>query len=76
MTSLGQFVAQLILQQQYVKNVRHFGQGDCSISKYTFCIGSSKIDELAAAAFYKPKRLALYNEGKLDVETAAALKSF
>ena len=34
-----------------------------------------KIDELATAAFYN-QNVALYNEGKLDVETAAALKSF
>ncbi len=38
-------------------------------------LAQAKIDELATAAFYE-RNVALYQEGKLDVETAAALKSF
>ena len=46
-----------------------------SIQNTRFVLAQAKIDELATAAFYN-QNVALYNEGKLDVETAAALKSF
>jgi len=38
-------------------------------------LAQAKIDELATAAFYN-QNVELYMQGKLDVETAAALKSF
>ncbi len=52
-----------------------FGQAIANFQNTRFVLAQAKIDELATAAFYN-QNVALYNEGKLDVETAAALKSF
>ncbi|MFI8066814.1 acyl-CoA dehydrogenase family protein, partial [Acinetobacter baumannii] len=52
-----------------------FGQPISQFQNTRFVLAQAKIDELATTAFYE-RNVVLYQEGKLDVETAAALKSF
>jgi len=63
------------IAMKYVKEGQAFGQAIAQFQNTRFVLAQAKIDELATAAFYN-QNVALYNEGKLDVETAAALKSF
>ncbi|QIO09402.1 acyl-CoA dehydrogenase family protein [Acinetobacter lanii] len=74
-TALGAIRGCIDLATQYVKERQAFGQAVGSFQNTRFVLAQAKIDELATAAFYN-QNLALYKEGKLDVETAAALKSF
>ena len=74
-TALGAIRGSIDLATQYVKERQAFGQAIANFQNTRFVLAQAKIDELATAAFYN-QNVALYNEGKLDVETAAALKSF
>ena len=74
-TSLGAIRGSIDLATQYVKERQAFGQAIANFQNTRFVLAQAKIDELATAAFYN-QNVSLYNEGKLDVETAAALKSF
>lgn len=74
-TSLGAIRGSIDLATQYVKERQAFDQAIANFQNTRFVLAQAKIDELATAAFYN-QNVALYNEGKLDVETAAALKSF
>ena len=74
-TALGAIRGALDVATQYVKERQAFGQVIGHFQNTRFVMAQAKIDELATAAFYN-QNLALYKEGKLDVETAAALKSF
>lgn len=74
-TALGAIRGAIDLATTYVKERQAFGQPISQFQNTRFVLAQAKIDELATAAFYD-KNLALYQEGKLDVETAAALKSF
>lgn len=74
-TSLGAIRGSIDLATQYVKERQAFGQAIANFQNTRFVLAQAKIDELATAAFYN-QNVALYNEGKLDFETAAALKSF
>ena len=71
-TSLGAIRGSIDLATQYVKERQAFGQAIANFQNTRFVLAQAKIDELATAAFYN-QNVALYNEGKLDVETAAAL---
>lgn len=74
-TALGAIRGAIDLTTTYVKERQAFGQAVAQFQNTRFVLAQAKIDELATAAFYN-QNLALYKEGKLDVETAAALKSF
>ena len=74
-TALGAIRGAIDVTTQYVQERQAFGQKIGSFQNTRFVIAQAKIDELATAAFYN-QNLALYKESKLDVETAAALKSF
>lgn len=74
-TALGAIRGAIDLATTYVKERQAFGQAIAQFQNTRFVLAQAKIDELATAAFYN-QNVALYNEGKLDVETAAALKSF
>jgi acyl-CoA dehydrogenase len=74
-TALGAIRGAIDVTTQYVKERQAFGQAIASFQNTRFVMAQAKIDELATAAFYN-QNLALYKEAKLDVETAAALKSF
>ena len=74
-TALGAIRGAIDLTTAYVKERQAFGQPVAQFQNTRFVLARAKIDELATAAFYN-QNLALYKEGKLDVETAAALKSF
>lgn len=74
-TALGAIRGAIDLTTTYVKERQAFGQPVAQFQNTRFVLAQAKIDELATAAFYN-QNLALYKEGKLDVETAAALKSF
>ncbi|MDM1247445.1 acyl-CoA dehydrogenase family protein [Acinetobacter sp. R933-2] len=74
-TALGAIRGAIDVTTQYVQERQAFGQKIGSFQNTRFVLAQAKIDELATAAFYN-QNLALYKEKKLDVETAAALKSF
>ncbi|WP_173910992.1 acyl-CoA dehydrogenase family protein [Acinetobacter sp. Marseille-Q1618] len=74
-TALGAIRGAIDVTTQYVQERQAFGQKIGSFQNSRFVLAQAKIDELATAAFYN-QNLALYKESKLDVETAAALKSF
>jgi len=74
-TALGAIRGAIDVTTQYVQERQAFGQKISSFQNTRFVLAQAKIDELATAAFYN-QNLELYKEGKLDVETAAALKSF
>ena len=74
-TALGAIRGSLEITTQYVKERQAFGQAIGQFQNTRFVLAQAKIDELATAAFYN-QNVALYMAGKLDVETAAALKSF
>ena len=74
-TALGAIRGAIDVTSKYVKERQAFGQAISNFQNTRFVLAQAKIDELATAAFYN-QNLALYKENKLDVETAAALKSF
>ncbi|MCU4587995.1 acyl-CoA dehydrogenase family protein [Acinetobacter ursingii] len=74
-TALGAIRGAIDVTTKYVKERQAFGQPIANFQNTRFVLAQAKIDELATAAFYN-QNLALYQEEKLDVETAAALKSF
>ena len=74
-TAIGAIRGAIDLTTAYVKERQAFGQPISQFQNTRFVLAQAKIDELATAAFYE-RNVALYQEGKLDVETAAALKSF
>ena len=74
-TAIGAIRGAIDLATAYVKERHAFGQPISQFQNTRFVLAQAKIDELATAAFYE-RNVALYQEGKLDVETAAALKSF
>ena len=74
-TALGAIRGALDITTVYVQERQAFGQVIGQFQNTRFVLAQAKIDELATAAFYN-QNLALYKQGKLDVETAAALKSF
>jgi long-chain-acyl-CoA dehydrogenase len=74
-TALGAIRGSIDVTTQYVKERQAFGQAIGQFQNTRFVLAQAKIDELATAAFYN-QNLELYMQGKLDVETAAALKSF
>lgn len=74
-TALGAIRGCIDLATAYVKERHAFGQAIGQFQNTRYVLAQAKIDELATAAFYN-QNLSLYREGKLDVETAAALKSF
>ena len=74
-TALGSIRGAIDVTTKYVKERQAFGQAIGNFQNTRFVLAQAKIDELATAAFYN-QNLALYKEKKLDVETAAALKSF
>ncbi|EXW81397.1 acyl-CoA dehydrogenase, N-terminal domain protein [Acinetobacter baumannii 44467_2] len=74
-TAGGAIRGAIDLATAYVKERHAFGQPISQFQNTRFVLAQAKIDELATTAFYE-RNVALYQEGKLDVETAAALKSF
>ena len=74
-TALGAIRGALDVTTQYVQERQAFGQKIGQFQNTRFVLAQAKIDELATAAFYN-QNVELYTQGKLDVETAAALKSF
>lgn len=74
-TALGAIRGALDVTTQYVQERQAFGQKIGQFQNTRFVLAQAKIDELATAAFYN-QNVELYMQGKLDVETAAALKSF
>ncbi|MEE1122029.1 MAG: acyl-CoA dehydrogenase family protein [Acinetobacter pseudolwoffii] len=74
-TALGAIRGSIDVTTQYVKERQAFGQAIGQFQNTRFVLAQAKIDELATAAFYN-QNLELYMQGNLDVETAAALKSF
>ncbi|MBJ9985264.1 acyl-CoA dehydrogenase family protein [Acinetobacter sp. S40] len=74
-TALGAIRGAIDVTIKYVKERQAFGQPIANFQNTRFVLAQAKIDELATAAFYN-QNLALYQDAKLDVETAAALKSF
>lgn len=73
--AIGAIRGSIDLATQYVKERQAFGQAIGQFQNTRFVLAQAKIDELATAAFYE-RNVELYMQGKLDVETAAALKSF
>ena len=74
-TAIGAIRGSIDVTIAYVKERQAFGQPISQFQNTRFVLAQAKIDELAAAAFYN-QNVELYMQGKLDVETAAALKSF
>ncbi|MPW44301.1 acyl-CoA dehydrogenase [Acinetobacter guerrae] len=74
-TALGAIRGAIDVTTTYVKERQAFGQPIANFQNTRFVLAQAKIDELATAAFYN-QNLALYQQAKLDVETAAALKCF
>lgn len=74
-TALGAIRGAIDVTIKYVKERQAFGQPIANFQNTRFVLAQAKIDELATAAFYN-QNLALYQQSKLDVDTAAALKSF
>lgn len=74
-TALGAIRGAIDVTTQYVQERQAFGQKIGQFQNTRFVLAQAKIDELATAAFYN-QNVELYMQGKLDVATAAALKSF
>jgi acyl-CoA dehydrogenase len=74
-TALGAIRGSIDITTKYIKERQAFGQAIAQFQNTRFVMAQAKIDELATAAFYN-QNVELYMAGKLDVETAAALKSF
>jgi long-chain-acyl-CoA dehydrogenase len=74
-TALGAIRGAIDVTTQYVQERQAFGQKIGQFQNTRFVLAQAKIDELATAAFYD-QNVELYMQGKLNVETAAALKCF
>ena len=74
-TALGAICGCIDITIAYVKERQAFGQPISQFQNTRFVLAQAKIDEQATAAFYQ-HNVELYKQAKLDVETAAALKSF
>ena len=74
-TALGAIRGAIDVTTAYVQERQAFGQPIAQFQNTRFVLAQAKIDELATAAFYN-QNVELYMQDKLDVETAAALKSF
>ena len=74
-TALGAIRGAIDITTAYIKERQAFGQPIANFQNTRFVMAQTKIDELATAAFYE-RNVSLYQQGQLDVETAAALKSF
>ncbi|MEQ1324640.1 acyl-CoA dehydrogenase family protein [Acinetobacter soli] len=74
-TALGAIRGAIDITTAYIKERQAFGQPIANFQNTRFVMAQAKIDELATAAFYE-LNVSLYQQGQLDVETAAALKSF
>ncbi|PSD37949.1 acyl-CoA dehydrogenase family protein [Acinetobacter radioresistens] len=74
-TALGAIRGSIDVTTAYVQERQAFGQPIAQFQKTRFVLAQAKIDELATAAFYE-RNVELYQQGQLDVATAAALKSF
>lgn len=74
-TALGAIRGAIDITTAYIKERQAFGQPIANFQNTRFVMAQVKIDELATAAFYE-RNVSLYQQGQLDVETAAALKSF
>ncbi len=74
-TAIGAIRGSIDVTIAYVKERQAFGQPISQFQNTRFVLAQAKIDEQATAAFYN-QNIELYMQGKLDVETAAALKSF
>ena len=74
-TAIGAIRGSIDVTVAYVKERQAFGQPISQFQNTRFVLAQAKIDELATAAFYN-QNVELYMQGKLDVETAAALKKF
>ena len=74
-TAIGAIRGSIDVTIAYVKERQAFGQPISQFQNTRFVLAQAKIDEQATAAFYN-QNVELYMQGKLDVETAAALKSF
>lgn len=74
-TALGAIRGSIDVATAYVQERQAFGQPIAQFQNTRFVLAQAKIDELATAAFYE-RNVQLYQQGQLDVATAAALKSF
>lgn len=74
-TALGAIRGSIDVTTAYVQERQAFGQPIAQFQNTRFVLAQAKIDELATAAFYE-QNVELYQQGQLDVATAAALKSF
>lgn len=74
-TALGAIRGSIDVTTTYVQERQAFGQPIAQFQNTRFVLAQAKIDELATAAFYE-RNVELYQQGQLDVATAAALKSF
>lgn len=74
-TALGAIRGAIDITTAYIKERQAFGLPIANFQNTRFVMAQAKIDELATAAFYE-RNVSLYQQGQLDVETAAALKSF
>ena len=74
-TALGAIRGAIDITTAYIKERQAFGQPIANFQNTRFVMAQAKTDELATAAFYE-RNVSLYQQGQLDVETAAALKSF
>lgn len=74
-TALGAIQGSIDVTTAYVQERQAFGQPIAQFQNTRFVLAQAKIDELATAAFYE-RNVELYQQGQLDVATAAALKSF
>ncbi len=74
-TALGAIRGSIDVTTAYVQERQAFGQPIAQFQNTRFVLAQAKIDELATAAFYE-RNVELYQQGQLDVATAAALKSF
>lgn len=74
-TALGAIRGAIDITTAYIKERQAFGQPIANFQNTRFVMAQAKIDELATAAFYE-RNVSLYQQRQLDVETAAALKSF
>lgn len=74
-TALGAIRGCIDITIAYVKERQAFGQPISQFQNTRFVLAQAKIDEQATATFYQ-HNVELYKQAKLDVETAAALKSF
>ncbi len=74
-TALGAIRGSIDVTTAYVQERQAFGQPIAQFQNTRFVLAQAKIDGLATAAFYE-RNVELYQQGQLDVATAAALKSF